>query len=44
MTFGRRSRTLRRINYKDVVRLCREKIRRVKAQLELSLATAIKEN
>ncbi|KAK4830657.1 hypothetical protein QYF61_012537 [Mycteria americana] len=31
-------------DYKDVVRLCREKIRRAKAQLELSLATAIKDN
>ena len=28
----------------DVVRLCREKIRRVKAQLELHLATAVKDN
>ncbi|KAK4814697.1 LOW QUALITY PROTEIN: hypothetical protein QYF61_025523 [Mycteria americana] len=28
-------------DYKDVVRLCREKIRRAKAQLELNLATAI---
>jgi len=31
-------------NYKDVVRLCREKIRRVKAQLELNLATAVSAN
>ena len=31
-------------DYKDVVRLCREKIRRAKAQLELNLATAIKDN
>ncbi|KAK4816300.1 hypothetical protein QYF61_014598 [Mycteria americana] len=31
-------------DYKDVVRLCREKIRRTKAQLELNLATAIKDN
>ena len=30
-------------DYKDVVRLCREKIRRAKAQLELSLATATKD-
>ena len=29
-------------DYKDVVRLCREKIRRAKAQLELNLATAVK--
>ncbi|KAK4826807.1 hypothetical protein QYF61_011615 [Mycteria americana] len=28
-------------DYKDVVRLCREKIRRAKAQLELNLATAV---
>ncbi|KAK4832377.1 hypothetical protein QYF61_022232 [Mycteria americana] len=28
-------------NYKDVMRLCTEKIRRAKAQLELNLATAI---
>ncbi|KAK4811177.1 hypothetical protein QYF61_019808 [Mycteria americana] len=31
-------------DYKDVVRLCREKIRRAKAQLELNLATAVKDN
>ena len=31
-------------DYKDVVRLYREKIRRAKAQLELNLATAIKDN
>ncbi|KAK4832989.1 hypothetical protein QYF61_027013 [Mycteria americana] len=31
-------------DYKDVVRLCTEKIRRAKAQLELNLATAIKDN
>ena len=31
-------------DYKDVMRLCREKIRRAKAQLELHLATAIKDN
>ena len=31
-------------DYKDVVRLCREKIRRAKAQLELNLATTIKDN
>ncbi|KAK1212035.1 LIN1 transcriptase, partial [Pygoscelis papua] len=31
-------------DYKDVVRLCREKIRRAKAQLELNLATAAKDN
>ncbi|KAK4811142.1 LOW QUALITY PROTEIN: hypothetical protein QYF61_019773 [Mycteria americana] len=31
-------------DYKDVVRLCREKIRRAKAQLEFNLATAIKDN
>ena len=30
-------------DYKDVVRLCREKIRGLKAQLESSLATGIKE-
>ncbi|GAB0207710.1 hypothetical protein GRJ2_003236700 [Grus japonensis] len=31
-------------DYKDIVRLCREKIRRAKAQLELNLATAVKDN
>ena len=31
-------------DYKDVVRLCRENIRRAKAQLELNLATVIKGN
>ncbi|KAK4828384.1 hypothetical protein QYF61_026122 [Mycteria americana] len=31
-------------DYKDVVRLCRQKIRRAKAQLELNLTTAIKDN
>ncbi|KAK4824953.1 hypothetical protein QYF61_021641 [Mycteria americana] len=30
--------------YKDVMRFCREKIRRAKAQLELNLATAVKDN
>ncbi|KAK4832555.1 LOW QUALITY PROTEIN: hypothetical protein QYF61_024055 [Mycteria americana] len=33
-----------REDYKDVVRLCREKIRRAKAQLELNVATAVKDN
>jgi len=31
-------------DYKDIVRLCREQVRRAKAQLELSLATAVKDN
>jgi len=31
-------------DYKDIMRLCREKVRRAKAQLELSLAIAIKDN
>jgi len=31
-------------DYKDVMRLCKEKIRRAKAQLELYPATAVKEN
>ncbi|GAB0210066.1 hypothetical protein GRJ2_003472400 [Grus japonensis] len=31
-------------DYKDVMRLCREKIRKAKAQLELNLATAVKDN
>ncbi|KAK4832941.1 hypothetical protein QYF61_026584 [Mycteria americana] len=31
-------------DYKDVVRLCREKIRRARAQIELNLATAVKDN
>ena len=31
-------------DYKDVVRLCREKIRKAKAQLELKLAATVKDN
>uniref|UniRef100_A0A8B9BIA0 Reverse transcriptase domain-containing protein n=1 Tax=Anser brachyrhynchus TaxID=132585 RepID=A0A8B9BIA0_9AVES len=31
-------------DYKDVTRLCRDKIRRAKAHLELNLATAVKDN
>jgi len=31
-------------DYKDIMRLCREKVRRAEAQLELSLATPIKDN
>ena len=31
-------------NYKDVWRLCRVKIREVRAYLELRLATAVKDN
>ncbi|KAK4828306.1 hypothetical protein QYF61_025318 [Mycteria americana] len=31
-------------DYNDVMRLCREKIRRAKAQLEINLATAVKDN
>ncbi|PKU48587.1 rna-directed dna polymerase from mobile element jockey-like [Limosa lapponica baueri] len=31
-------------DYKEVVKLCREKIRRAKEQLELNLATAVKDN
>ncbi|KAK4832568.1 hypothetical protein QYF61_024186 [Mycteria americana] len=31
-------------DYKDVVRLCRDKMRRAKAQLEFNLATAVKDN
>jgi len=31
-------------DYKDVMRLCREKIRRSKTQLELNLACAVKDN
>ena len=31
-------------DYKDVMRLCREKIRRAKAQQEINLATAVKDN
>ena len=30
--------------YKDVVKMCREKIRKVKAQLELNLAAGVKRN
>lgn len=32
------------VTYKDVERLCREKIRRAKAQCELNLPTAVKDN
>ena len=31
-------------DYKDVVRMCRDKIRKAKAHLELNLATAVKDN
>jgi len=31
-------------HYKDVVRLCRENIRRAKAELALNPATAVKDN
>jgi len=31
-------------DYRDVMRLCREKIRRAEAQLEINLATAVKDN
>lgn len=31
-------------HYKDVMRLCREKIKRGKAQIELHLATVVKDN
>jgi len=31
-------------DYKDVKRLCRKKIRRVKVQLEINLATVVKDN
>lgn len=31
-------------DHKDVVRVCREKIRRAEAQVELNLVTAIKDN
>ena len=31
-------------DYKDVVKLCRENVRRAKVQLELNLATAVKDN
>ena len=30
--------------YKEVVRICREKTRKAEAQLELNLATGVKEN
>ena len=30
--------------YKEVVKMCREKIRKAKAQLELNLATGVKRN
>jgi len=43
MTFGRQWQTTQE-DYKDVVRFCREKIRRAKAQLECKLATAVKDN
>ncbi|KAK4807886.1 LOW QUALITY PROTEIN: hypothetical protein QYF61_007792 [Mycteria americana] len=41
MTFGRRA---TQEDYRDVLRLCRAKIRRAKAQLELNLATAVKDS
>lgn len=41
MTFGGKSGSFRRTIQKDLVSLCREKIRRVKAQLKPNLATAI---
>jgi len=31
-------------DYEDVMRLCREKIRRAKAQIELRLAAAVRDN
>ena len=31
-------------DYKDVARLCRDKIRKAKTHLELNLATAVKDN
>lgn len=33
----------RELSHKDIVRLCREKVRRAKAQIELNLATAVKD-
>ena len=33
-----------RVEYKEVVWICREKIRKAKAQLELNLAAEVKEN
>ena len=33
-----------RDNYKDVMRFCREEVRRDKAQLELNLITVVKDN
>lgn len=43
MNCGRRGKQPRK-EYKDVARSCREKIRKSKAQLELNLATAVKDN
>lgn len=40
MAFGRRDGQIRKTE--DVIRLCREEIRRIKAQLELNLVAAIK--
>ena len=31
-------------DYKEVAKVCREEVRKAKAQLELRLATAVKEN
>lgn len=31
-------------NYKDVIKLCKEKIKRAKAQLEFNLATVVQDN
>lgn len=42
MAFGRRDGQIRKTE--DVIRLCREEIRRIKAQLELNLVAAIKGN
>jgi len=39
-----RNRQATQEDYKDVMRLCREKIRRAKAQLELNLSTAVKDS
>ena len=40
-TYGRKG---RRLKYRGLVRLCREEIRKAKAQLELKLATVIRDN
>lgn len=43
MTFGRKGQATQEV-YKDVIRSCGQKTRKVKAQLEFNLATVVKDN